>query len=299
MKTNLPILDNLSAKDAEVILELSPKLEITFAKRLAKGSERKFYVETSRDDKRLLRIGNTAHYDWAEAGARWYEYIASAGINAMHLLDMGVLNDKTLLYQLYTWFDGDDLTEVLPHMSNTEQFFLGMKCGAVARKIHALPPLHETEPWGVRYKRKMHDKLQAANHAASSREGTLLMQYLQDHMSLLDNRPYTTTHGNWNTENIILTPNGQIGVIDHGLDCNDPWFEFWEAPDDANAQAYFYTGQIKGYFGGNPPAEYFPLLTFYMAFGRIEWEYDFQCLLDWTDNMRNPVPIWYLSDYNG
>jgi serine/threonine-protein kinase len=123
----------------------------------------------------------------------------------------------------------------------------------------------------------------------------LLVRYIQDNMHLLAHRPQTFVKGDWNTENLILMPDGEIGVIDLGGDGNcDPWCEFWEIPSDLNSVPHFYRGQIDGYFNGEPPVEYFPLLAFYIAFGTLKWEYNCQCVLDWFDNMRNPVPAWYL-----
>jgi serine/threonine-protein kinase len=230
---------------------------------------------------------------------RWFEYIASAGLNVMRLVGMGVFHGGTLSYQMFTWFDGEDLAEALPRMSNQEQYAAGVKCGGASRILHSLPPLNDAEPWGLRYKRKVQDKIQSLNDKhIKSREVEVLLRYLQDNMNLPDNRPHTTTHGDWNTENIILCPGGQIGIIDRGADCNDPWWEFWEISDDADLKAHFYTGQIKGYFEGEPPDEYFPLLAYYTAFGRLEWGYNCKCVLSWFDDMRYPVPSWYLKDYN-
>jgi serine/threonine-protein kinase len=214
----------------------------------------------------------------------------------MRPLDKGVFRDGTLSYQLWSWLDGEDLEDALPRMSHAEQFETGKKCGAVARKIHFLPPLYDAEPWGIRYKRKVQKKIHSYNNNPfKSRGEDLLMRYLQDNQGLLDNRPQTFTHGDWNTENIMISPDGQIRIIDRGDDCNDPWWEFWEIRDDADSYAHFYTGQIKGYFEGEPPAEYFPLLAYYMIFGRLSWGYDYKSLLNWFNDMQNPVPTWYLS----
>ena len=294
--------NKLSPEDADIIHELSRQLNIAVVERLAKGHEKKFYIETTQGEKRLLRIGKnkTKSYEWGKyCDIPMYEYVAAAGINVMRPLGMGIF-EGMLSYELYTWFDGEDLFEALPRMSHAEQFAAGEKCGAVARKIHSLSPMYDAEPWGIRFKREVQEKIQAYNDSPSkSQSGDLLVRYLQDNQELPDNRPQTFTHGDWNTGNIMLTPDGEIGVIDigGGNNCSDPWWEFWEIPDEADSQAHFYTGLIKGYFGGEVLAEYFSLLAYYMAFGRLKWEYDYQCLLNWFDDMRNPVPTWYLKDY--
>jgi serine/threonine-protein kinase len=69
---------------------------------------------------------------------------------------------------------------------------------------------------------------------------------------------------------------------------------------------------IRGYFGGEPPADFWNLLAFYLSAGAlmlVSWAFYIQkdCLeysiqnandvLRWFDNMQNPVPTWYLKDF--
>ena len=104
------------------------------------------------------------------------------------------------------------------------------------------------------------------------------------------NRQQTFAHGDWATDNLILLPGGQIGIIDCGIPVKDPWFEFWSTVSEST---HFCTGQIKGYFGGEPPPEYFPLLAFYVIMETMHWGYDIENVLRVFDDMRNPVPVWY------
>jgi serine/threonine-protein kinase len=150
------------------------------------------------------------------------------------------------------------------------------------------------EPWGIRYRREVRQTIQSYNEKPiKSQEKDLLVRYLQDNQELLDNRPTAFSKGDWNTGNLMITPDGRIWVIDLGANSGDPWWEFWEVNGN---HAHFNTGQIKGYFEGEPPAEYFPLLSYYIAKGYLDWySDDAKCVLNWFDDMRNPVPTWYLS----
>jgi serine/threonine-protein kinase len=258
----------------------------------------------------MLRIAEIEGYKYLQSDARWYEHVAAAGINVMRLVGMDIFHGGTLAYQLFTWFDGEDVWTALQRMSHAEQFATGYKAGAVLRKIHALPLLYGTEPWGIRFKRKMQEKIQFYNDKPIKfREGDLIVRYLQDNQELLDNRPQTFTHGDWNTENLMFCPDGQIGIIDLSgeHDYGDPWWGFWLIPHDLNSSAHFYTGQIKGYFEGEPPMEYFRLFSYYLAFSTLEFLCDYtgeddpenvRTVLSWFDDMRNPVPTWYLRDYH-
>jgi hypothetical protein len=142
LKTN-----SLSAEDTAVILELAPILNINFAERLENGSERKFYIETMRGERQNLLIAPIRESKWRSGDDRVFAYIASLDIPVPRMIYKGTLNNGTLLYELYTWLDGEDLLAAMPKMSPAEQFDLGIKCGETSRKIHALPPLGDPDPW--------------------------------------------------------------------------------------------------------------------------------------------------------
>jgi len=96
----------------------------------------------------------------------------------------------------------------------------------------------------------------------------------------------------WSTDNLILLSNGEIGIIDYGIPVKDPWFEFWST---LNESAHFCMGQVKGYFKGEPPTEYFALLAFYVVMETMHWGCDTENVLRTFDDMRNLVPKWYRS----
>jgi len=292
---------NLSPEDTGIILELSQKLDIAVAKCLAKGHEQKFYIETTQGEKRMLRIWDAESRIWLEGDTRMYEYVAAAGINISQPVDVDAFCGGALSYQLFTWLDGEDLIDALPRMNPNEQFLTGIKTGQLMRKLHTLPPRQgcDIESWELRFGRKLQTIIEPYKEKPSKSQAVdLLLQYLQDNQELLDNRPQTFTHGDWDTENLIYTPDGQIGIIDlsGANDYGDPWLDFWHTPHDLNQSPQFYIGQIKGYFEGEPPLEFFRLLSYYIAFVTLEWNPDkAKCILDWFDGMRNPVPTWYLS----
>ena len=288
--------DKLSAEDATAIIELAPILDIAFVKAIG-ASERKFYIETKLGIKRMLCIYKPEP-EWLEGGAlRLYDYIASAGIHTMRAVGKGTFRDGILAYQLYTWLDGENLFNALPRMNQAEQFATGKKAGLLLRKLHSLPPLWAPEPWEICYWRRVQKTIQSYNNNhVKSQSGDLLVRYLLDNRELLNNRPQTFTHGDWTTDNSMLCSDGQIGIIDVGSICNDPWSDFWQMCGDS--LAYFFTGQIKGYFEGEPPPEFFPLLAYYIAEGTLAWwPDDAQNVVKWFEEMRNPVPAWYLKDY--
>ena len=213
--------NNLSAEDAAVILELAPMLNIAAVRRVG-PSERKFYIETTQGEKWLLRVAPTKDYRWIKNDGG-YEYMATVGINVSLQESEDFFGDGAWVYQLWTWINGEDLSVALPRMSPAEQFAVGIKCGEAARKIHSLPPMDDPEPWKIRCRRSVQKIIQSYNDkSCKSREGDLLVRYLQDNQKLLDNRPTTFIKGDWNTGNLMITPDGRIWLIDRGEYSGDP-----------------------------------------------------------------------------
>ena len=145
-----------------------------------------------------------------------------------------------------------------------------------------------------------------ADSPVKSQGADMLVRYLQDNQGLLDNRPLAFTHGDCNTGNLMFTTDGQIGIIDLGWgnNCNDPWWDFREMAFPNILPAHFITGQLKEYFEGEPPPEFFGLLAYYIALGAMESLRDFtgadyfeevRIALNTFGDMRNPVPTWYLA----
>ena len=106
---------------------------------------------------------------------------------------------------------------------------------------------------------------------------------------------------------------GELVLIDFDrYDFGDPWEEFNRIVFSAELSAHFATGQLRGYFGGEPPKGFFELLTFYIScntLSSIPWAIPFgqhdvdimikqtQIVLSWFNNMQNPIPTWYLGEH--
>ena len=119
-------------------------------------------------------------------------------------------------------------------------------------------------------------------------------------------------HGDYHIGNMMIE-RGELKIIDFDrYDSGDPWEEFNRIVWSAAASPHFATGQLRGYFGGEPPLDFFKLLAFYISsntLSSIYWAIPFgpsdidtmmkqsQDVLRWFDNMRNPVPTWYLKDF--
>ena len=286
-------INNIPEQDAAVIREIAPLFDIVFARRINKGSEDKIYAETSQGEKRLIYISKASGY-WKKDNDG-YAYVAEHGIIAPKFISEGFNADNSMRYKIWTWLEGEDVSTVLSRLQPDEQYALGKKCGEVARKIHSLPPIGEYEPWETRCKRKV-EKIIKKYYERTEQypECEVIIKYLRDNMDLLNGRPTTCFKGDWNGENLIVTPAGEIGIIDGLWGQGDPWGEGWEISHDVDEYLQFFIGQFHGYFNGEPPIEYFKMFAFYVAVGYLEWyPNDAGRILEWYDNMQNPIPSWY------
>ncbi|MHB1484133.1 MAG: GrpB family protein [Saccharofermentanales bacterium] len=291
--------------------------KFTIIKPVKKGwsIDKKYYVETADGKHMLLRVSDISEIDRKKAEYNMMERVYELGVLTSQPLEFGLCNGDKSCYSLSGWLDGEDAESVLPLMPETERYFLGMKAGETLRKIHTLPAPVNIEPWGERFRRKMQERLDFYNtHPIKSDKGDIAVRYMLENQHLLDGRPQTFNHGDFGISNMMIMPDGQIGVIDFNYfnsDHGDPWWEFDSIPWGTEPSFHFYTGLIKGYFEGEPPSDFFKVFSYYLAYDALAALCDtsennqgvpavgkrhLNNILRWFDNMQNPVPTWYLKD---
>ena len=97
-------------------------------------SEDKKYCATTADGtKYLLRITPLARYDTRKSLFAMIEQVAALDIPMCVPVEFGTCNDG--VYSIQSWINGEDLNDVLPTLSETEQYFLGLKSGEIVRKM--------------------------------------------------------------------------------------------------------------------------------------------------------------------
>ena len=280
-------------------------------------SEDKKYCVTKADGtKYLLRITPIARYETRKALFEILQRVAALGIPMCKPIEFGTCEDG--VYALHSWIDGEDAEKAISHMTETEQYLLGLKSGEILRKIHSIPAPEVNsngltlEEWEPRFNHKTNIKIQKYRECGLRFVGDdKIIEYIDNNRHLLGNRPQSFQHGDYHIGNMMLE-NGELRIIDFDrFDFGDPWEEFNRIVWCATVSPHFATGQLRGYFGGEPPLEFFKLLAFYISsntLSSIYWAIPFgqseidtmmkqsQDVLTWYDNMNNPVPTWYLKD---
>ena len=109
----------------------------------------------------------------------------------------------------------------------------------------------------------------------------------------------------------FMIENGRIVIIDFDrYDFGDPWEEFNRIVWCAQSAPLFASGIVNGYFDNEVPMDFWELLALYISsnmLSSIPWAIPFgdgeiqtmlnqaKDVLEWYDNMQNPVPKWYIK----
>jgi len=276
-------------------------------------NEKKYYVETYDGRRLLLRVADMSEYEHKKAQYAMLERISELDIPMSSPVDFGLCDGGKNVYQLLTWVDGEDLDSVLPAMPETEQYNLGLKAGGLLRKIHSVPAPEGTEDWGICFNRMLQGELEAYHSKTElhCELGDTILEYFKENPDIPGTRPQTLIHGDYNPGNLIVMPNGELGVIDFSSSYGDPCWDIFKVSWRPDLFPYFYSGQIRGCWGSGPALEFWNVYAHYWAFGALialqaprwagfndleEGKNVAQNILTWSDNFKNPIPVWYLDN---
>lgn len=278
------------------------------------SGDEKYYVETAQGQRYLLRISNIESYERKKTMYDMMGRVASLGVYMSVPVDFGICNNGKNVYQLLSWCDGETADIVLPKLSHDEQYMLGVKSGQNLRRIHSIPAPSGLEDWYYRFVRINDGRLRTFFSCDVHIDGSdAILAFYEENRHLLRGRPQCFIHGDYHNDNLLISANRDIMVVDWDLIDSlygDPWSEFSRILN-ANLVPHFTTGQIHGYFDGEPPEEFWRILALYLSTGAlmlVSWAVYVEpsCLdeckqtasniMNWFDGMRSPVPKWYLRE---
>jgi len=281
------------------------------------SKDKKYYIETTDNKRFILRISDIAEHDHKKAAYNRMMHMDNNKIPMSRPTDFGICDGGKSVYQLLTWCDGENLDNIFTTLTEAEQYQTGIKAGEVLQKIHSVPVAKadiEASDWGKRYGSFINASIDSFHKTGVAIENAdIIFDYFYSNLHLLSSRPQCYMHGDYHTGNLMVTPEGELSVIDWEIHLyngyGDPWHEVGlkETP-------HFSTGFIRGYFGGEPPEDYWRILAFYESIGAISsipWAFYHQpkfleqCInsvekvLANFNNMQSHVPMGYLKGYGG
>lgn len=274
--------------------------------------DKKYCVTDENGTRYLLRVSDISEYDAKKAEFEMMRQVSALGVPMCQPIEFGVCDEG--VFSLQSWIDGDDAEEIIPALSDTEQYVYGLEAGRILKKIHSMPAPAMKEDWEARFNRKMDYKIQKYNECPIKYEnGQAFIDYINENRRLLKNRPQSYQHGDYHIGNMIIGSDKKLYIIDFNRnDYGDPWEEFNRIVWCAQKSPLFASGMVNGYFENNVPLEFWKLLALYISsntLSSVPWAIPFgeeqigvmvnqaKKVLEWYDNMKNPVPAWYFRGY--
>ncbi len=276
------------------------------------SSDKKYCVTDKNGTRYLLRVSDIAEYDKKKSEFDMMKQVAALGVPMCQPIEFGTCDEG--VYSIQSWIDGEDAEEIIPILSDTEQYVYGLEAGRILRKIHSIPAPVTQEDWEVWFNRKMDYKIKKYTECYLKYEnGQAFIDYINENRHLLKDRPQTYQHGDYHIGNMMIGRDRKLYIIDFNRnDFGDPWEEFNRIVWGAQKSPIFASGMVNGYFDDNVPLEFWKLLALYISsntLSSLPWAIPFgegkietmrnqaKEVLSWYDNMKNPVPTWYFKGY--
>lgn len=274
--------------------------------------DKKYCVTDENGTRYLLRVSDISEYDAKKAEFEMMRQVSALGVPMCQPIEFGVCDEG--VFSLQSWIDGDDAEEIIPALSDTEQYVYGLEAGRILKKIHSMPAPAMKEDWEARFNRKMDYKIQKYNECPIKYEnGQAFIDYINENRRLLKNRPQSYQHGDYHIGNMMIGRDKKLYIIDFNRnDFGDPWEEFNRIVWCAQKSSLFASGMVNAYFENNVPLEFWKLLALYISsntLSSVPWAIPFgeeqigvmvnqaKEVLEWYENMKNPVPTWYFTGY--
>lgn len=270
----------------------------------------KYFIETINGEKWILRISPIEFY---EQKKKEYEVIglySRLGFPMSKPISFGVCNEGKQVYQLLTWVEGEELEQALPKLSPEQQYELGREAGRILRKIHQIPVPKDKIPTKTKIPRKKEQMNRYINSEVRIPNDEGIIKFFYENIDKIWSKPPVYQHGDFHPGNLILTPEGKIGVIDFNRwEIGDPYEEFYKLEIFGTAVSIPYSrGQIDAYFDDNVPGDFWEILAVYVAHASlysIKWAEKFgqkdidnmvkicSKSLRHYDHFQRMIPIWY------
>lgn len=274
------------------------------------SGDKKYCVTVVDGDKYLLRISPIEKHDQKKVEFEVMQRVAALGVPMCQPIKFGICNED--VYSLQSWIEGKDAEEKIPLMSGIEQYNYGFKSGRILKQIHSLPISSILEEWETRFNRKIDRNIKMYSDCKVKYEsGQVFIDYINANRQLLKDRPQCYQHGDYHIGNMMVDNDNKLQIIDFDrYDYGDPWEEFNRIVWSVQAAPTFASGMVNGYFDNNVPLDFWRLLALYISsntLSSIPWSISFgqkeidtmknlaMDVLNWYDNMKNPIPTWYKS----
>lgn len=210
--------------------------------------------------------------------------------------------------------EGNDLEEILPSLSEKEQYLLGREAGRILLMIHSIPVEETDVPINTKREKKLLQLLRYEDSQIRISDDETAINYVKDNINLIWRKTPVYMHGDFHPGNLIYRADDSIGVIDFNRwEVGDPYEEFYKLESfGVEVSIPYCIGQIDAYFYDNIPDDFWLTNAVYVAqaslfsikwaekFGQEEIDGMVQRARNSFDNydyFRLNIPKWYTTEY--
>lgn len=270
----------------------------------------KYKIKTKDNHKLLLRISQIENYAKKFKEFEIIQKYHKTGIAMSIPIEFGVCDQATKSYMILSWLDGQDLEEVLPSLSEKEQYQLGLEAGKILKTIHTIK-VDKEDISTIDQRQKRLDKLKRYEDSdlriANDQE---IIAYVKDNIDKICIKDPVYQHGDFHAGNLVYDDQGNLGVIDFNRwDVADPYEEFYKLQMfTRNISTSYCKGQVDGYFDSCIPDDFWMAQSVYVAYASlysIFWAKKFgqdeidsmieraKINFEDYDNFTRIIPRWY------
>ena len=274
--------------------------------RIGNSNDKKYDVKNADGNRFLLRTFDAARYSRKKQELEMLRKATALDIPVINPVEFGAF-DNYGGYILFDWIEGANLSHALSKLPLIVQYYFGIRCGELLRKMHTIPaPDGTAEDLHAHYKSKVDSIIKKSHeYGIALKNIDMCLSLFTQNELLLKDRPQSFLHGDVNSNNILRTDDGIVFIDFESFRFGDPWEDLIDLSKQMGLNSLFYTGQIHGYFGGEPPQPFWQLQAFYAlinAASVVFWHYDnpnrfnetlssYEYLVEYLK--KSPVPPWY------
>lgn len=218
------------------------------------SSDMKYYIRTQDSRELFLRLSDASLYEKKKQEHQIINRMHELGVPSICGIDIGLCNNGKMVYMLQTWIKGQLLEDVLPTLSVDRQYSLGIEAGRILKMIHS----YKSEVPCNWYETRLNEYLLNYEKYKQCNINYIyenkINNYVMANINLLKDKRITLVHGDYHAGNMILSPNGEIIIIDFDrFGWKDPMEDFYKlAVFSRNVSIPFCIGQINGYTDSKP-----------------------------------------------
>lgn len=135
-----------------------------------------------------------------EAVAQIYEL----GVKTSRPIEFGLIESLDICYMILSYVEGDDASEVLPSLSDDEQYQIGIEAGKELKVMHEVSA-PSSESWYERRLSKHNRQYESyRNCGVKLPEEDFILAFINKHLNEMIDRPNRFQHDDFHPSNLIV-----------------------------------------------------------------------------------------------